>query len=158
MLKKLRTTEKQNKTTKTGWVLAGSLLRLRCTSQWGWRTFYNPALSSDLQVTQKHKTWISSTLQFRHLHPCLFGPQWVPRVNNKPLNQGSDQLRCQGQQQSLNMGGGRKLFRYRRSCIWSHPNPLPGWGGEDWAAKLKTVLYSHHRTKLCCKWCEWCVN
>lgn len=111
MLKKLRTTEKQNKTTKTGWVLAGSLLRLRCTSQWGWRTFYNPALSSDLQVTQKHKTWISSTLQFRHLHPCLSGPQWVPRVDNKPLNQGSDQLRCQGQQRSLNMGGGAQTVQ-----------------------------------------------
>ena len=55
-------------------------------------------------------------------------------------------------------GEGDKLFRFTWGCIRTHPNPPPGCRGEDWAAKLKTVLYSHPRTKLCCKWCEWCIN
>ena len=61
MLKKLRTTEKQNKTTKTGWVLAGSLLRLRCTNSG----------AGELSTTQRSPLtcrWLRSTKLESHPH------------------------------------------------------------------------------------------
>lgn len=41
-------------------------------------------------------------------------------------------------------GSGEALFEVIPICFL-------GEEGEDWAAKLKTVLYSHLRTKLHCK-------
>ena len=154
MSKKLKLLK--NKTTETGGVLAVSLLRLWCTSRGGGggggelsttQALFWPAGDSEAQ--NLNLVHITVQTPARRLVWAPVGAtcgQEAPESGEWPAQVLEAAAEPEYGWWANCSGSGEALFEVIPICFL-------GEEGEDWAAKLKTVLYSHLRTELHCKWC-----